>query len=50
MNATLEELAKTTLVKERSLLIMGRGYQYATCLEAALKVRFTVSSALHYQI
>eukprot|EP00002_Diphylleia_rotans_P036885 TRINITY_DN8181_c0_g1_i1.p1 TRINITY_DN8181_c0_g1~~TRINITY_DN8181_c0_g1_i1.p1 ORF type:complete len:692 (+),score=141.46 TRINITY_DN8181_c0_g1_i1:93-2168(+) len=27
------------LHQERSLLLMGRGYQYATCLEAALKVK-----------
>jgi len=25
--------------KSKSLLIMGRGYQYATCLEAALKIK-----------
>jgi fructoselysine-6-P-deglycase FrlB-like protein len=35
------------LYKQRSLLIMGRGYNYATCLEGALvslvcqKVRFS---------
>lgn len=27
------------LAKQTSLLIMGRGYQYATCLEAALKIK-----------
>jgi len=27
------------LYKEKSLLIMGRGYQFATCLEGALKVK-----------
>jgi len=27
------------LYKEDSLLVMGRGYQYATCLEAALKIK-----------
>lgn len=32
-------LANEKLVKERSLLIMGRGYQYATTLEAALKIK-----------
>ncbi|KAK4698247.1 glutamine---fructose-6-phosphate transaminase (isomerizing), partial [Phenoliferia sp. Uapishka_3] len=34
-----QALARSTLVKERSLLIMGRGYQHATCLEAALKIK-----------
>jgi glucosamine--fructose-6-phosphate aminotransferase (isomerizing) len=34
-----QALANTTLGKERSLLIMGRGYQHATCLEAALKIK-----------
>lgn len=29
----------STITKERSLLIMGRGYQYSTCLEAALKIK-----------
>jgi len=32
------EIAKT-LYEKRSLLIMGRGYNYATCLEGALKVK-----------
>ena len=32
------ELSKE-LVNEKSLLIMGRGYNYATCLEGALKVK-----------
>ena len=35
----LPDLAKNTLSKERSLLIMGRGYQNATCLEGALKIK-----------
>ncbi|UZJ52201.1 hypothetical protein CBS101457_001521 [Exobasidium rhododendri] len=35
----LQSLARGTLAKERSLLIMGRGYQYATCLEGALKIK-----------
>jgi glucosamine--fructose-6-phosphate aminotransferase (isomerizing) len=34
-----QALANTTLGRERSLLIMGRGYQHATCLEAALKIK-----------
>nr|XP_019012731.1 glutamine-fructose-6-phosphate transaminase (isomerizing) [Kwoniella pini CBS 10737]OCF51512.1 glutamine-fructose-6-phosphate transaminase (isomerizing) [Kwoniella pini CBS 10737] len=39
MDKALQEMAKTMLAKEKSLLIMGRGYQYATCLEGALKIK-----------
>ncbi|GHJ87211.1 hypothetical protein NliqN6_3613 [Naganishia liquefaciens] len=39
MDKALQQLAKETLAKEKSLLIMGRGYQYATCLEGALKIK-----------
>lgn len=35
----LQEMAKETLKVSRSLLIMGRGYQNATCLEGALKIK-----------
>src|SRR5581483_8347996 len=35
----LLQLAKTVLFKEKSLLIMGRGFQNATCLEGALKIK-----------
>ena len=28
------------LYEKRSLLIMGRGFNFATCLEGALKVKF----------
>ncbi|KAI9266492.1 putative GFA1-glucosamine--fructose-6-phosphate transaminase [Phascolomyces articulosus] len=38
-DANLQTLAKDTLSKERSLLLMGRGYQNATCLEGALKIK-----------
>ena len=38
-DTNLQTLAKDTLSKERSLLIMGRGYQNATCLEGALKIK-----------
>lgn len=38
MDKTIEEAA-TKLVKEKSLLIMGRGFNYATCLEGALKIK-----------
>ncbi|WWD18484.1 glutamine-fructose-6-phosphate transaminase (isomerizing) [Kwoniella shandongensis] len=39
MDKALQQLAKDMLAKEKSLLIMGRGYQYATCLEGALKIK-----------
>lgn len=35
----LGQLAKDVLFKEKSLLIMGRGFQNATCLEGALKIK-----------
>ncbi|KAG9009288.1 glutamine--fructose-6-phosphate transaminase (isomerizing), partial [Tulasnella sp. 427] len=35
----LQSLAKNSLANSKSLLIMGRGYQYATCLEGALKIK-----------
>ncbi|CAG8485923.1 13666_t:CDS:2 [Ambispora gerdemannii] len=35
----LQQLAKEVLYKEKSLLIMGRGFQNATCLEGALKIK-----------
>ncbi|KAL1932389.1 hypothetical protein VTP01DRAFT_9445 [Rhizomucor pusillus] len=38
-DANLQTLARDTLSKERSLLVMGRGYQNATCLEGALKIK-----------
>ncbi|KAF7732268.1 glutamine--fructose-6-phosphate transaminase (isomerizing) [Apophysomyces ossiformis] len=38
-DANLQELAQKTLSKEKSLLLMGRGYQNATCLEGALKIK-----------
>jgi glutamine---fructose-6-phosphate transaminase (isomerizing) len=36
---SLQELARGVLANQRSLLLMGRGYQYATCLEGALKIK-----------
>ncbi|KAI9297711.1 isomerising glucosamine-fructose-6-phosphate aminotransferase [Neoconidiobolus thromboides FSU 785] len=36
---TLQQLVKDTLLHEKSLLIMGRGHQHATCLEGALKIK-----------
>ena len=41
-DSEFQALANTTLGKERSLLIIGRGYQHATCLEAALKIKVRV--------
>src|ERR1700709_935361 len=38
-DAKLQQLAADTLYKEKSLLIMGRGFQHATCLEGALKIK-----------
>jgi glucosamine--fructose-6-phosphate aminotransferase (isomerizing) len=37
-DTALEQLA-TTVSDNKSLLLMGRGYQYATCLEGALKIK-----------
>ncbi|WVQ96663.1 glutamine-fructose-6-phosphate transaminase (isomerizing) [Kwoniella sp. CBS 9459] len=39
MDKSLQQMARDMLAKEKSLLIMGRGYQYATCLEGALKIK-----------
>ncbi|EGO03724.1 hypothetical protein SERLA73DRAFT_175328 [Serpula lacrymans var. lacrymans S7.3] len=36
---SLQELATGILANSRSLLLMGRGYQHATCLEGALKIK-----------
>jgi len=36
---SLQEFATGVLANQRSLLLMGRGYQYATCLEGALKIK-----------
>ena len=37
INALAQQFAK-----EKSLLVMGRGYQFATCLEGALVRRFCI--------
>ena len=39
LDGFLKKLAKEVLYKERSLLLMGRGFQNATCLEGALKIK-----------
>ena len=41
LDAQMLDLAEE-LKTEQSLLVFGRGYNYATALEAALKVRFTI--------
>ncbi|CAG9533748.1 unnamed protein product [Cercopithifilaria johnstoni] len=38
LDSEVLEIAKK-IYKERSLLIMGRGYNFATCLEGALKIK-----------
>ncbi|OZJ02509.1 Glutamine--fructose-6-phosphate aminotransferase [isomerizing] [Bifiguratus adelaidae] len=38
-DVNLQTLARDVLYKEKSLLIMGRGFQHATCLEGALKIK-----------
>ncbi|KAI9465347.1 L-glutamine D-fructose 6-phosphate amidotransferase [Lactarius psammicola] len=38
-DTALKDMAEGVLAKSTSLLLMGRGYQYATCLEGALKIK-----------
>eukprot|EP00917_Polyrhabdina_sp_WS-2016_P029506 GHVP01062900.1.p1 GENE.GHVP01062900.1~~GHVP01062900.1.p1 ORF type:complete len:674 (+),score=118.13 GHVP01062900.1:1742-3763(+) len=38
-SAAIKDIAYDVLLKEQSLLILGRGYQHATCLEGALKIK-----------
>ncbi|KAI8899789.1 glutamine:fructose-6-phosphate amidotransferase [Globomyces pollinis-pini] len=39
LDADIRKLVKETLLTQKSLLIMGRGFQNATCLEGALKIK-----------
>jgi glucosamine--fructose-6-phosphate aminotransferase (isomerizing) len=39
LDSVIQELCKSTLLDRKSLLLMGRGYQHATCLEGALKIK-----------
>jgi glucosamine--fructose-6-phosphate aminotransferase (isomerizing) len=39
LDNSLRTLATGVLANSRSLLLMGRGYQHATCLEGALKIK-----------
>lgn len=45
MDDEIQKLA-TELYHQKSVLIMGRGYHYATCLEGALVSLFTSVSLL----
>lgn len=44
MDSKVKALAEE-LVEERSLLVMGRGYNFATCLEGALVSNFSTIHA-----
>ncbi|KAJ7692382.1 hypothetical protein B0H17DRAFT_1200459 [Mycena rosella] len=46
-NAALQQLAMT-IKDNKDLLLMGRGYQYATCLEGTLKISYMHSEALRH--
>ncbi|KAK9320437.1 hypothetical protein V1517DRAFT_209436 [Lipomyces orientalis] len=39
LNDRIREMAETDLVNQKSLLLLGRGYQHATALEGALKIK-----------
>ncbi|KAK9368316.1 hypothetical protein V1509DRAFT_623731 [Lipomyces kononenkoae] len=39
LNDRIREMAETHLVNQKSLLLLGRGYQHATALEGALKIK-----------
>lgn len=39
LDQSMQALAAGALANVNSLLIMGRGYQFSTCLEAALKIK-----------
>jgi glucosamine--fructose-6-phosphate aminotransferase (isomerizing) len=39
MDAEIRKLVKDSLLTQKSLLLMGRGFQNATCLEGALKIK-----------
>jgi glucosamine--fructose-6-phosphate aminotransferase (isomerizing) len=42
-----KRVIESSLKDEQSLLILGRGYQQATCLEAALKIKVWLSAPYH---
>ncbi|KAK9450458.1 uncharacterized protein V1518DRAFT_413901 [Limtongia smithiae] len=39
LNDSIHMMAETDLVNQKSLLILGRGYQHATAMEGALKIK-----------
>ncbi|KAK9455221.1 hypothetical protein V1511DRAFT_338542 [Dipodascopsis uninucleata] len=39
LNDVIRSMAETELVNQKSLLLLGRGYQHATALEGALKIK-----------
>lgn len=39
MDAELKKIAREALMNQKNLLLLGRGYQNATCLEGALKIK-----------
>ncbi|KAK9464204.1 uncharacterized protein V1516DRAFT_669854 [Lipomyces oligophaga] len=39
LNDTIRGIAETDLAQQKSLLLLGRGYQHATALEGALKIK-----------
>jgi glutamine---fructose-6-phosphate transaminase (isomerizing) len=39
LDADIRKLVKESLLNQKSLLLMGRGFQNATCLEGALKIK-----------
>ncbi|KAK7208344.1 hypothetical protein BZA70DRAFT_273499 [Myxozyma melibiosi] len=39
LNDKIKEMAETDLINQKSLLLLGRGYQHATALEGALKIK-----------
>lgn len=39
LDVVIKKLAEASLKKEKYILILGRGYQHATCLEGALKIK-----------
>lgn len=39
LNGRIKEMAETDLINQKSLLLLGRGYQHATALEGALKIK-----------
>ncbi|KAJ1655156.1 glutamine--fructose-6-phosphate transaminase (isomerizing) [Dispira simplex] len=39
LDSQLQQMAQSVLHKEKSLLLLGRGLQHATCLEGALKIK-----------